>query len=244
MPGRRAPDDRGGCRHALRRALPDLPRGRGRPPDGFRRADGARGTRVRRASPTGRDLLRATCLQLGLGGTCPEGRPGDAPGAGRRRRRTDHHRVGVLHEHDPPALARGIPRDAGGGVGRTGRTACARTERVPCRPYRPSRRTRSPICRAGRLSRLVSHAARTADPRCAACRDRCCGFGGTFSGRYPDVSVAMADTKLDDAETEGVDLLVSADPGCLMQLGGRSSRRGSPVRMVHVASLLREAMPR
>jgi L-lactate dehydrogenase complex protein LldE len=77
-----------------------------------------------------------------------------------------------------------------------------------------------------------------------ASSDRCCGFGGTFSGRYPDVSVAMADTKLDDAETEGVDLLVSADPGCLMQLGGRSSRRGSPVRMVHVASLLREAMPR
>jgi L-lactate dehydrogenase complex protein LldE len=74
--------------------------------------------------------------------------------------------------------------------------------------------------------------------------DRCCGFGGTFSGRYPDVSVAMADTKIDDAEAAVVDLVVSADPGCLLQLDGRMSRRDSSVRAVHIASLLREALPR
>jgi L-lactate dehydrogenase complex protein LldE len=73
--------------------------------------------------------------------------------------------------------------------------------------------------------------------------ERCCGFGGTFSGRYPEVSVAMADAKLQDVAEAGIDLLVSADPGCLLQLGGRLSRLGSPVRTLHLASVLREALP-
>lgn len=76
-----------------------------------------------------------------------------------------------------------------------------------------------------------------------ASAERCCGFGGTFSGRYPDVSVAMADTKIDDAEERGVAVVVSADPGCLLQLGGRMSRRSSEVRALHIATLLREALP-
>jgi L-lactate dehydrogenase complex protein LldE len=71
--------------------------------------------------------------------------------------------------------------------------------------------------------------------------DRCCGFGGTFSVRYPDVSVAMADTKLDDARAHAVDVIVSADPGCLMQLGGRAARTGGGPRVVHLATLLHEA---
>ncbi len=73
--------------------------------------------------------------------------------------------------------------------------------------------------------------------------ERCCGFGGTFSGRYPEVSVAMADSKIADAEAADIDLLVSADPGCLLQLGGRMSRTGSPVRVAHVATVLAEALP-
>jgi L-lactate dehydrogenase complex protein LldE len=72
--------------------------------------------------------------------------------------------------------------------------------------------------------------------------ERCCGFGGTFSVRYPDLSVAMADSKLDEIEQVGVHTLVSADPGCLMHLGGRLRRRGSQVRALHLASLLREAL--
>ena len=72
--------------------------------------------------------------------------------------------------------------------------------------------------------------------------ERCCGFGGTFSTRYPEVSVAMADSKLDDAVATGIDLLVSADPGCLLQLGGRLSREGRPVRAVHLATVLAEAL--
>ena len=71
--------------------------------------------------------------------------------------------------------------------------------------------------------------------------ERCCGFGGTFSVRYPEVSVAMADSKLQELEPAGIDLLVSADPGCLLQLGGRLSRDGSSVRAVHLATVLAEA---
>jgi len=72
--------------------------------------------------------------------------------------------------------------------------------------------------------------------------ERCCGFGGTFSVRYPDVSVAMADSKLADVEQAHVDALVSGDGGCLLHLGGRLSRTGSPVRALHLASLLAEAL--
>jgi L-lactate dehydrogenase complex protein LldE len=72
--------------------------------------------------------------------------------------------------------------------------------------------------------------------------DRCCGFGGAFSVRYPDVATAMADDKLQTAATAGVETVVSADPGCIMHLEGRASRVGNPVRVVHVASLLAEAL--
>src|SRR5215470_14065536 len=50
--------------------------------------------------------------------------------------------------------------------------------------------------------------------------DLCCGFGGTFSVRQPQISVAMADDKLGDAKAAGAEALVTADPGCLMQLRG------------------------
>jgi len=66
--------------------------------------------------------------------------------------------------------------------------------------------------------------------------DLCCGFGGTFSLRQPEVSLAMADDKLAGAADAGV--LVTADPGCLMQLRGRAERLGEPVRVVHLATAL------
>ncbi len=66
--------------------------------------------------------------------------------------------------------------------------------------------------------------------------DLCCGFGGTFSVRQPEVSVAMADDKLSSAGA--ADALVTADPGCLMHLGGRADRRPSNLRVVHLATAL------
>jgi L-lactate dehydrogenase complex protein LldE len=68
--------------------------------------------------------------------------------------------------------------------------------------------------------------------------DLCCGFGGTFSVRQPEVSVAMADDKLGGAAGAGVDALVSADPGCLMHLRGRAARIGQAPPLVHIATAL------
>jgi L-lactate dehydrogenase complex protein LldE len=72
--------------------------------------------------------------------------------------------------------------------------------------------------------------------------ERCCGFGGAFSVRYPDVSTAMADDKLASVAAAGVETVVSADPGCIMQIDGRAGRTGAPVRVVHLATLLAEAL--
>ncbi len=72
--------------------------------------------------------------------------------------------------------------------------------------------------------------------------DLCCGFGGTFSVRRPEVSVAMADDKLGDAAGSGVEALVTADPGCLMHLRARSERTGGPA-VVHLATALARGLP-
>ena len=64
----------------------------------------------------------------------------------------------------------------------------------------------------------------------------CCGFGGTFSAKLPEVSAAMADHKLDTLQE--VDVVTSTDGGCLLQLSGRAGRRGLPVPFRHLASLL------
>ncbi|MBL8695267.1 MAG: (Fe-S)-binding protein [Planctomycetes bacterium] len=66
----------------------------------------------------------------------------------------------------------------------------------------------------------------------------CCGFGGTFSIKHPELSVAMADEKLDEIESLGVRAIVSGDVSCLMHLGGRLARRGSKVQALHIAELL------
>src|SRR5436190_14608203 len=61
-----------------------------------------------------------------------------------------------------------------------------------------------------------------------------CGFGGTFSVRLPEISLAMADDKL--AGAGEADALVSADPGCLMHLRARAERTGASARPVHLAT--------
>jgi L-lactate dehydrogenase complex protein LldE len=68
--------------------------------------------------------------------------------------------------------------------------------------------------------------------------ERCCGFGGTFAVRQPELSVAMADEKL--STLGGADTLCGADPSCLMHLRGRLRRLGSDVRVAHLAELLEE----
>lgn len=68
--------------------------------------------------------------------------------------------------------------------------------------------------------------------------ESCCGFGGTFSVKYPEISVAILDQKIEAIERAGVDAVVSGDASCLMQIGGRLSRKGSSVKVMHLAELL------
>ncbi len=70
--------------------------------------------------------------------------------------------------------------------------------------------------------------------------DRCCGFGGLFSVKLPEVSTAMADEKL---ATVDADLVVGCDASCLAQLRTRSEAVGPPVRTRHLAQLLDDALP-
>lgn len=73
--------------------------------------------------------------------------------------------------------------------------------------------------------------------------DLCCGFGGTFSVKHPEVSVAMADAKLGAIRQANLRALVSGDTSCLMHLGGRLARQGSTVRTVHLAEVLAAREP-
>jgi L-lactate dehydrogenase complex protein LldE len=68
--------------------------------------------------------------------------------------------------------------------------------------------------------------------------NRCCGFGGLFSVRLADVSNAMTAEKVRQAADTGTDLLVTADPGCLMQMRGLAGSKD--VRVEHLAILLDE----
>jgi L-lactate dehydrogenase complex protein LldE len=68
--------------------------------------------------------------------------------------------------------------------------------------------------------------------------DSCCGFGGTFSVKYPEISVAILDSKIAAIEKAGVRAVVSGDASCLMQIGGRLTRQKSKVQVLHIAELL------
>ena len=68
--------------------------------------------------------------------------------------------------------------------------------------------------------------------------DACCGFGGTFSVKYPEISVAILDHKIDNIEQARVKAVISGDASCLLQIGGRLTRKKSSARAMHLAELL------
>lgn len=69
-------------------------------------------------------------------------------------------------------------------------------------------------------------------------RDSCCGFGGTFCVKYPDISRRMVDDKVDALQASGADTLIAGDLGCLLNIAGRLRRRALAVRVFHVAEVL------
>ncbi|MCL4402708.1 MAG: (Fe-S)-binding protein [Acidobacteria bacterium] len=68
--------------------------------------------------------------------------------------------------------------------------------------------------------------------------EECCGFGGTFSVKFPEVSGGMARTKIDSILKTGARAVVGIDASCLMQIQGALSRAGHPVRTMHLAEVL------
>ena len=66
----------------------------------------------------------------------------------------------------------------------------------------------------------------------------CCGFGGTFCVKYPEISTRMVSDKAADVTATGADLLLAGDLGCLLNMAGRLSREGSKVGVRHVAEVL------
>ncbi|MBC8130507.1 MAG: (Fe-S)-binding protein [Rhizobiaceae bacterium] len=68
--------------------------------------------------------------------------------------------------------------------------------------------------------------------------DVCCGFGGTFCVKYPDVSNAIVTKKSKAVEESGADMLLAGDLGCLMNMDGKLKRRGIKMEVRHVAEVL------
>ncbi len=74
-------------------------------------------------------------------------------------------------------------------------------------------------------------------------QDQCCGFGGSFAVRYPEISGAMVGEKVGCVTRTACDLLVSTDTGCLMNIGGALHRKGAAPQVSHLAELLETRQP-
>ena len=71
----------------------------------------------------------------------------------------------------------------------------------------------------------------------------CCGFGGTFSYKFPELSSAMAEQKVLNALDLGADLIISTDSGCLLHLQSYIDQKNLPIRTMHLADVLCQGWP-
>ncbi len=71
----------------------------------------------------------------------------------------------------------------------------------------------------------------------------CCGFGGTFCVKFPDISTRMVSDKTADIESTNASLLLAGDLGCLLNIAGRLTRENSAVEVRHVAEILAGITP-
>ena len=72
--------------------------------------------------------------------------------------------------------------------------------------------------------------------------DECCGFGGTFSVTEEALSIQMGKDRLEDHQQKQVEILTGGDMSCIMHLQGIASREGSPIKFMHVAEILNQAI--
>lgn len=72
--------------------------------------------------------------------------------------------------------------------------------------------------------------------------EQCCGFGGAFSVTFPNISAEMGRLKVEHVLANTPEVLVSADMGCLMHLGGLIQREDKPLKVMHLAEVLAAAL--
>lgn len=72
--------------------------------------------------------------------------------------------------------------------------------------------------------------------------DRCCGFGGVFMGKLPEVSMALADDKVETILESGANIVTGCDHGCLMNISDAIKRRGLTIDVKHIAVILAEGL--
>ncbi len=105
-----------------------------------------------------------------------------------------------------------------------------------------------PSCHMTRLLGLVAEPLETLErlgytPTAHAASGRCCGFGGLFSIKFPELSVAMADDVLDGMIDAAATTVTGCDFSCLLQLSSRAKFRSLDLRFVHIAQLAAETGP-
>ena len=71
---------------------------------------------------------------------------------------------------------------------------------------------------------------------------RCCGFGGVFMAKLPEISIALATEKADSIIATGADTVTGCDAGCLMNIADGLKKRGSTIRVKHIAQLIAEGL--
>ena len=74
----------------------------------------------------------------------------------------------------------------------------------------------------------------------AAEEETCCGFGGTYSSKFPNISAEILSKKLDDIHKTDAQVLMTECPGCVMQLRGGVKKRGGTIQVKHIAEALAE----
>ncbi|MHA6799808.1 (Fe-S)-binding protein [Bounagaea algeriensis] len=110
--------------------------------------------------------------------------------------------------------------------------------------YFPHRVTYHPTCHSLRLLRVgdrptrLLRAVRSLELVELPEWDQCCGFGGTFALKNPDVSVAMGTDKARHVQDTGAEVLCAGDSSCLMHIGGLLNRQRGGVRVMHLAEIL------
>ena len=72
--------------------------------------------------------------------------------------------------------------------------------------------------------------------------ESCCGFGGTFCVKYPEISDRMVTEKIANIEKSGADLLLAGDLGCLLNMAGKLKRQGSKIESRHIAEVLADLL--